>query len=80
MKEVKNNSKIMIILLTLFLVILIGFNFFKGESKLTFSSGLILVILIVTVLVLAEEFDNLSIGKILSLNRKVKKKEKKLNN
>jgi hypothetical protein len=50
-------------------------SFFLAEPKYQISAGIITVISLIVILVLSESFNNLSLGKILSLNREVQKKE-----
>jgi hypothetical protein len=53
-------------------------SFILAEPKYQISTGLITLVLIVVVLTLSESFNNLSIGKIFSLSRKVEtEKEQK---
>lgn len=67
--------RILIGILVLALSILIGLSFSLGEPKYGISNGIITVILIVVVLVLSESFNQLSIGKILSLTKEVVKEK-----
>lgn len=67
--------RVLIILLSLMLVGMISFNFYFTEPKGEISSGAITLILILTVLVLSESFDNFSVGKLVSISREAKKKE-----
>lgn len=50
-------------------------SFFLAEPKYQITTGIITLIAIVVVLVLSESFNNLSIGKVLTLSNEVKKKE-----
>lgn len=54
---------------------MISFNFYFTDPKGEISSGVITLILILTVLVLSESFDNFSVGKLVSISREAKKKE-----
>lgn len=54
---------------------MIIFNFYFTEPKGEISSGAITLILILTILVLSESFDNFSVGKLVSISREAKKKE-----
>lgn len=67
--------RVLIILLSLMLVVMISFNFYFTEPKGEISSGVITLILILSVLVLSESFDNFSVGKLVSISREAKKKE-----
>jgi len=62
-------------ILVLALIVLVGLSFSLGEPRYGISSGIITVILIVVVLVLSESFNQLSIGKVLSLTKEVSKKK-----
>lgn len=67
------------ILSLLFLVLLSGLavaSFVFTEPKFGISSGILSVIGIMTVLILAEAFHTLSVGKLLTLSRQVKDGEK----
>lgn len=66
----------LIVILSIGIAFLIFYNFFKSEPKGEIGTGLIILISFLLVLVLAESFDNFSIGKLISLSRKVEIKEK----
>ena len=66
----------LIVLLCIGIGSLITYNFFQTEPKGQISSGLITLISFLLVLVLAESFDNFSVGKLITLNRKVEEKVK----
>lgn len=68
----------LIVLLCFCIGVLIFYNFFQTKPKGEISTGLITLISFLLVLTLAESFDNFSIGKLISLNKKVK--EVKLEN
>ncbi|WP_417589863.1 hypothetical protein [Owenweeksia hongkongensis] len=69
----------LIVILAIGIAVLICFNFFKAEPKGEIGSGLIVLISFLIVLVLAESFDNFSVGKLISLSRKVEKKQQENN-
>lgn len=69
--------RVLIILLTISLAVMVRYNFVEGNPSYQISAGAITIVLIITVLVLAEAFDSLSIGKMLSLSREVQKKEER---
>jgi len=50
-------------------------SFFLAEPKYQITSGIVTLIAIVVVLILSESFNNLSIGKVLTLTNDVKKKD-----
>lgn len=68
----------LVLIFILVLLTLCYFSFFYSQPSYTISSGLIIILLIITILILSESFDNLSIGKLLSLSRELNKKEKEL--
>ena len=67
--------RILIVFLCLGIGILIAYNFFCTQPIADISPGLLTLIAFLLVLVLAESFDNFSIGKLISINKEVKKKE-----
>ncbi len=67
--------RISIILLCIFIGGLIYFNFFWVDPPAQISSGLVILVAFLTILVLSEAFDNFSIAKLFSLSRTVKEKE-----
>ena len=67
--------RIAIYILATFIAILIGTGYFLGEPKYQLSTDIIILILILVVLFLSESFNNLSIGKILTISKDYKKKE-----
>ena len=68
--------RILVIILCLFIVTMICFNFFGPSSFAQISTGLLVLIAFLTVLVLSESFDNFSILKLMSISKKVEEKEK----
>lgn len=69
--------RILIILLCIFIGGLIYFNFFWTRPPAQISTGLLVLVAFLTVLVLSEAFDNFSILKLISLSKTVKEKEGK---
>jgi hypothetical protein len=69
--------RILIILLCIFIGGLIFFNFFWADPPTQITSGLVILVAFLTILVLSEAFDNFSIAKLFSLSRTVKEKEDK---
>ncbi|MFH2211185.1 MAG: hypothetical protein ABIJ01_06070 [Pseudomonadota bacterium] len=57
------------------LAVLVGISFSLGQPQYGITGGIITVILIIVVLVLSESFNQLSIGKVLSLTKEVAKKK-----
>ena len=64
--------------LTLLLVTMAAYRFWKTSSAGTLDAGLILLILLIVILMLSEAFDSFSLGKVLSFSREVEKKEKEV--
>ena len=76
----ENNKKnwfvrILIIIFCVCIAIMIGFNFFYVEPCGEFNNGIYYLLSLLLILVLAESFDNFSIGKIVSIKREMKNKE-----
>ena len=63
--------RILIILLSLFVGLLICYSFFIAIPIGQINSGLIILVAFLMVLVLSESFDNFSVAKIISLDRKL---------
>ena len=63
------------LLLLILLACLVTASFILSVPKFIISSGIIIVILVMTVLVLAEVFNTLSIGKLIILSRQIKDTE-----
>jgi hypothetical protein len=70
--------RILIIILCLCLLVMIYFNFFFVEPKGEINRGLLILLSLMLILALAESFDNFSIGKLVSISRESKKKEKQI--
>ncbi|MCQ8860077.1 hypothetical protein [Plesiomonas shigelloides] len=68
----------LIVLFCLLLASMIGFSYFSVEPKGQINSGIITLLLLLLVLILSESFDNFSIGKLISITRESKKKEKEV--
>jgi hypothetical protein len=66
----------LIVFLCLGIGTLIAYNFFYSPPLADISPGLLILLAFLLVLVLAESFDNFSIGKLISINKDVKEKEK----
>lgn len=69
--------RILIILLCIFIGGLIYFNFFWACPPAQISTGLLVLVAFLTVLVLSEAFDNFSIAKLISLSKTVKESNNK---
>lgn len=81
MKDKKTNwfVRILIIILSLFILVIIMVNFLFTVPKGEINYGIITLLLLVIVLVLSEVFDNFSIGKLISLNKENKVKDNNIN-
>lgn len=69
------------ILISLFCLLLIGmvlYRYLCVDPRGEISTGIVTLLCLLLVLVLAESFDNFSIGKLISVSREVKKKEKEV--
>jgi uncharacterized membrane protein len=67
--------RILIILFCIGLVVMISVNFFCVEPYGELKNGVFYLLFLLLVLVLAESFDNFSIGKVLSVKREIQHKE-----
>lgn len=70
--------RLLIIGFILFLTYLVFISFTKSEPSFNLSAGIITVLLLITVLILSEAFDNLSLGKLLSLSKEVESKNEEV--
>lgn len=72
-------SRTLIVVLSIFIAGLISANFFYfNEPKGVFTNGSLVLIGILTILVLAEIFDSLTLGKFISLKRNYNEKKEEL--
>lgn len=69
-------ARTLIVLLCVGIGVLITYNFFQTDPKGEISAELIVLIALLIVLTLSESFDNFSVGKLISLNRKIEEKQK----
>lgn len=67
--------RVLIIFYALLLGGMVGVNFALGTPNYVITGGAITVILIITVMILSEAFNNLSIGKLLSISKQIVEKE-----
>ena len=72
--------RILIIVFCLGLFVMGFYNFLFVNPKGEINSGLLILLSITLILVLAESFDSFSIGKLISISRESKKKEKEIQN
>lgn len=75
-KESNKFVRTLIVFMSIGLAIMIAYNFFWTNPKGELNSGAIILIAFLIVLVLAESFDNFSIGRIITISKEVTKKEK----
>ncbi|MDF3840062.1 hypothetical protein P3W85_45145 [Cupriavidus basilensis] len=68
--------RILIIAFCILLASMIAYRYITIEPKAEISGGLITLLFLLLILVLAESFDNFSVGKLISISREVKKKER----
>lgn len=69
------------ILISVFCLIIVGmvlFRYLTIDPKGEISAGIVTLLLLLLVLVLSESFDNFSVGKLISINRVIRKKEKEV--
>ena len=62
-------TRVLVVLLILFIGVLICFSYFGTNPRLNLTPEIIVLVLLLIVLTLAEVFDNFSIGNIISLKR-----------
>lgn len=70
--------RVLIVLFCLLLASMIGFSYFWVDPRGQINSGIVTLLLLLIILVLSESFDNFSIGKLISITREAKKKEKEV--
>jgi hypothetical protein len=77
----KNSSsfvRILIVLFCLFLAAMVSYKFVWGQPRAEISAGIITLLCMLLVLVLAESFDNFSLGKLITISREAEKKEREV--
>jgi len=77
MEEKKPNLfvRFLIVILCIFIIGIICFNFFLSNPPAQISKGILVLISFLTILTLSEAFDNFSIAHLFSLSKTVKEKE-----
>ena len=77
LKDSENNNfvRILIIVLSLFITVLIGYNYFYSPPKGDINSGIVILLSFLIILSLSESFDNFSVGKIFSLEKTLGEKK-----
>lgn len=73
--KANNFVRTLIVLFVIALLAMAFISFCLAEPKYQISAGIVTIIGFVTVLVLSESFNNLSLGKILTLNKEIQKKD-----
>lgn len=68
--------RVLIIAFSALLVWMVYASFTKSASPFTINAGIITLIAIITIVILSESFNNLSIGQLISLSRQKEKIEK----
>ncbi len=63
----------LLIALVIFLGVLVWFSFFKDTTSFEITPGTVTILALMTLIILSESFNRLSLGKILSLSRDVKR-------
>lgn len=71
-------SRVLIIILIIFIAALVISSFILGESKFSLTNEIILLILLLVVLALSEVFDNFSIGNLITAKKEKHEKEVEL--
>ena len=71
-------TRILIVILSLFLATLIIISFLLSEQKFVITSGIIICTALLIILVLSEMFDSFSIGNLISLKKKLKETDQDL--
>jgi len=64
-------TRILVILFVAVLLVVVGINFFLAEPKYSITPSAVLILAMVLLLVLSEGFNNLSLGRLVSLSREV---------
>ena len=70
-RKLSTFSKFLISLFAFLLALMIGYNFIFVEPVGVLKNSNLVLILIILIIILSESFDNFSIGKILTINRKL---------
>ena len=77
-KSINWFTRILILLIGGLIAGMIVYKYFSIDPKAEISSGIIILLAFLILLVLSEVFDNFSIGEIIKLSRTVKEKEKEI--
>lgn len=71
-------TRILIVILSLFLATLIIISFLLSEQKFVITGGIIICTALLIILVLSEMFDSFSIGNLIGLKKKLKETDQDL--
>lgn len=77
-RQINYFIRVLIVLFIVFLGYLVLTSFTKSQPPFSISTGIITLLLLITILILSEAFDNFSVGKLLSISREIKKKEEEV--
>lgn len=69
--------RVLIIVLVIFIGVIIWISLINNSKPFEITSGIVLLISLIVIIVLSEVFDNFSLGKIISISREVNKLENK---
>lgn len=75
MNEPNNFVRTLIVLFAVALAAMVFVSFSFSEPPYEISGGILTVLFLIAILVLSESFNNLSLGRVLSLSREVEKKQ-----
>lgn len=75
-KKVSPLFRGLLILFSLLVLFMITYSFFFSTSPGVIDSGIVTLLSVLLVVLLSETFDNFSIGRIITISREVKKKER----
>jgi hypothetical protein len=70
--------RVLILAFCLMLVAMIVYRYFCVDPTAEINAGIVTLLCLLLVLVLSESFDNFSIGKLVTITREIKKKEKEV--
>ncbi|GEM_PF-3007241 len=74
-KKTNYFTRTLICLFSICLALMVGYNYVYVEPIGTLKNGNLIIIFLILILILSESFDSFSIGKIISISRKLKDKE-----
>lgn len=74
-KKTNYFTRTLICIFSICLALMVGYNYVYVEPIGTLKKGNLIIIFLILILILSESFDSFSIGKIISISRKLKDKE-----